>query len=122
MGVFSGAQQVSQIQVDVNGNFEIEDVSVGPYAVRLLDLQSAFGTEAMINVIAGQTTSGVQLTILPGGIITGRVTDALTSAALANVQVLAYTPDGGAAAPIPTRLVTTASNTSASVCTGWRCS
>ena len=111
---------MSQIQVDVNGNFEIEDVSVGPYAVRLLDLQSAFGTEATINVIAGQTTSGVQLTILPGGIITGRVTDALTSAGLANVQVLAYTPDGGATAPIPTRLATTASNTSASVCTGWR--
>ena len=95
VGVFSGAQQVSQIQVDINGNFDVEDLSAGQYVVRVLELQNAFGTEATIDVVAGQTTGGVQLTILPGGVITGRVTDAVTSAGLANVQVLAYTPDGG---------------------------
>jgi hypothetical protein len=67
----------------------------GPnYAVQFYDGRSSGGEADPVHVLAGATTSEIDAELVPGGSITGRVTDALSGAPIEGAFVCALWPSG----------------------------
>lgn len=74
----SGANGGGYDYTDASGNYTIDGLRSGSYKVRAAPLSAStnlVGSTRTVNVTAPATTSGVDLTMTPGGTITGRVTD-----------------------------------------------
>jgi len=76
------------------GGFEFRDVAPGSYEVRV-ENPLAYGTSQFVEIEAGEQLSGVQLSTLKGGAITGVVTDAMSGLPIAGATVLIYGDTGG---------------------------
>jgi len=75
--------QPPSAKTDANGRFRVTGVSAGQYLVGALapgfvtDGTPAFGFSGKtLNISEGETVENLELTLKPGGVITGRVTDA----------------------------------------------
>ena len=66
----------------------------GNYLSQFYDGKSSLATADAVSVSAGSTTSGIDAALQQGGQITGTVTDALTHAGIANIQVSASDSSG----------------------------
>ena len=75
-----------QASVDANGNYLLENLAVGMYNLYLDEGPEGWTAVAkeLIKVVEGQTVSKVDLTLVRGGFITGRVTDQDTNEPIAN--------------------------------------
>jgi hypothetical protein len=73
-------------KVEFSAGFEAE---AGNYAPQYFNGKPSSSAADTVSVIAGGTTSGINAEMLPAGQITGKVTDAITKAPLANVGVCA---------------------------------
>ena len=73
-------------RVDANGNYLLENLAVGMYNLYLDEGPEGWTAVAkeLIKVVEGQTVSKVDLTLVRGGFITGRVTDRDTGEPIAN--------------------------------------
>ena len=84
---------------DSNGNWQIiQNLQTGTYNVTVQSYSSTIGylqvTRSAISVTAGSMTSNVNIALPRSGIITGTVTDAISSAALSGLSVEAVYPNG----------------------------
>ena len=109
----SGSSAGSSVTTSASGVYTLTGLATGTYYVRTSngapyldelyhDLPCLGGSclptaGTGVEVTAGSTTSGIDFGLVPGGSITGAVTDAGTGEALANVTVLVYTASGSSA-------------------------
>ena len=72
--------------VDANGNYLLENLAPGMYNLYLDEGPEGWTAAAkdLIKVVEGQTISKIDLTLVQGGFITGRVTDQDTNEPIAN--------------------------------------
>ncbi len=94
---------------DAGGEYTISGLSTGTYAVAFYTFpeeganylpqyyngQSSAAAAGAVEVTAGSMQSGIDAALIPGGVITGKVTAAAGGAALANVEVCAERVGGG---------------------------
>ena len=75
-----------QASVDANGNYLLENLAAGMYNLYLNEGPEGWTAIAkeLIKVAEGQTVSKIDLTLVRGGFITGRVTDKDTNEPIAN--------------------------------------
>ena len=75
-----------QASVDANGNYLLENLAAGMYNLYLDEGPEGWTAIAkeLIKVAEGQTVSKIDLTLVRGGFITGRVTDKDTNEPIAN--------------------------------------
>ena len=81
----------NQTSVDTNGNYFLENLPPGAYSLYLEKGPEGWtaASNAFIKLVEGQTVSDIDLTLVRGGFITGRVTDRDTNEPIANHQVVA---------------------------------
>ena len=81
-----------QASVDANGNYLLENLAAGMYNLYLGEGPEGWTAIAkeLIKIAEGQTISKVNLTLVRGGFITGRVTDQDTNEPIANHHVSFY--------------------------------
>ena len=74
------------VSVDANGNYLLANLPAGMYNLNLYEGPEGWTAIAkeLIRVAEGQTVSNVDLTLIRGGIITGRVTDQNTNEPIAD--------------------------------------
>ena len=79
-------------RVDANGNYIAKNLGAGTYNVYLQEGPAGWtaAANAVIKVVEGQTVSSVELTLVRGGFVTGRVTDRDTNEPIANHHVSFY--------------------------------
>lgn len=89
-----GAESVQSIgMTNANGEYTITGLASGTYRIHYIPNSPgqssgyALGTSGMITVTAPHTKSGVNISLIPGGSITGQVTGSDTGAALPSVWV-----------------------------------
>ena len=75
--------------VDANGNYLLENLAPGMYNLYLDEGPEGWTAAAkdLIKVVEGQTISKIDLTLVQGGFITGRVTDQDTNEPIANHHI-----------------------------------
>ena len=75
-----------QARVDANGNYVLENLTPGTYSVYLNYGPKGWTalSKEFVTVTEGQTVSNVDMTLIPSGFITGRVTDRDTNEPIAN--------------------------------------
>ena len=92
------------VQTDSTGHYTVNRLPAGRYAVgfnafsggttnylpQFYNAKSTLAAADPLTLAAGQTVPGVNAALAAGGQITGIVTDAVTAAGVANVQVLVY--------------------------------
>ncbi len=78
-----------QAHVDANGNYLLENLATGMYNLYLHEGPEGWTAVAkeLIKVVEGQTVSKIDLTLVRGGFITGRVTDQNTNEPIANHHI-----------------------------------
>ena len=78
-----------QASVDANGNYLLENLAAGMYNLYLDEGPEGWTAVAkeLIKVAEGQTVSKIDLTLVRGGFITGRVTDKDTNEPIANHHI-----------------------------------
>ena len=78
-----------QARVDANGNYLLKNLAPGMYNLNLDEGPEGWTAVAkeLIKVAEGQTVSNVDLTLVRGGIITGRVTDQNTNEPIADHHI-----------------------------------
>ena len=78
--------------VDANGSYLLTNLAPGVYNVFLYEGPEGWTAVAreLIKVVGGETVSNVDLILVRGGFITGRVTDQDTNKPLANHTVMVY--------------------------------
>ena len=78
-----------QAHVDANGNYLLENLATGMYNLYLHEGPEGWTAVAkeLIKVVEGQTVSKIDLTLVRGGFITGRVTDQGTNEPIANHHI-----------------------------------
>ena len=78
-----------QARVDANGNYLLKNLAPGMYNLNLNEGPEGWTAVAkeLIKVAEGQTVSNVDLTLVRGGIITGRVTDQNTNEPIADHHI-----------------------------------
>lgn len=78
-------------EANSNGEYKVEGLSTGSYTVYFYAYSGNFldGSATGVSAKEGVTTANVNAKLLAGGEITGKVTDASTHAAIAEVQVCA---------------------------------
>ena len=78
-----------QASVDANGNYRLENLAAGMYNLYLDEGPEGWTAVAkeLIKVVEGQTVSKIDLTLVRGGFITGRVTDQDTNEPIANHHI-----------------------------------
>jgi 5-hydroxyisourate hydrolase-like protein (transthyretin family) len=86
----TGPDGTYQFRGLVTGTYEVEFFGGGTYQTLFYNGKTTVGTADGISVTAGATTSGINQALTSKGQITGTVTDASTSAGVANVQVDVY--------------------------------
>ena len=76
-------------RVDANGNYLVENLAAGIYNLNLYEMPEGWTAAAkeFIRVAEGQTVSYVDLTLIRGGIVTGRVTDQDTNEPIADHHI-----------------------------------
>ena len=76
-------------RIDANGNYLLTNLAAGMYNVYLYEGPEGWTAVAkeLIKVVEGQTISEVDLTLVRGGFITGRVTDRDTNEPIANHHI-----------------------------------
>ncbi len=92
----SGSQGYGYSLTDGSGNYTINGLRSGNYEVRaasLSDSTNLVGSRRAATVIAPDTTPGINLTMTPGGTLTGRVTDG-SGTALNGITVFIRNEDG----------------------------
>jgi hypothetical protein len=94
VGAFVGDMRVQSAPVDADGFFTIEDLQAGSYDVRVFNTGRSFSTVATITVADGETTTGVDLRVHGGAVISGLVTSVATGDPLPDVSVFLYDGDG----------------------------
>ena len=79
-----------QTSVDANGNFLLENLAPGAYSLYLEKGPEGWTTAAneFIKLVEGQTVSNINLTLVRGGFITGRVTDRDTNEPIVSHQIV----------------------------------
>ena len=79
-----------QTSVDANGNFLLENLPPGAYSLYLEKGPEGWTAAAneFIKLVEGQTVSNINLTLVRGGLITGRVTDRDTNEPIASHQIV----------------------------------
>ena len=79
-----------QTGVDANGNFYFENLPSGAYSLYLEKGPEGWtaASNEFIKLVEGQTVSDINLTLVRGGFITGRVTDRDTNEPIANHEVV----------------------------------
>ena len=75
------------------GTYEVE-FSGGNYITQFYNGKASLSSADPVSVTEGSTSSGINAALQPGGQITGRVTDALSSAAIQNVLVGVFDSSG----------------------------
>ena len=77
------------VNVDTNGNYLLTNLPAGMYNLNLYEGPEGWTAAAkeFIKVVEGETISNVDLTLIRGGIITGRVTDQNTSEPIADHHI-----------------------------------
>ena len=97
-----------------NGTYQISGLPAGSYRVgfnqgsnrnylpQYYNGQTSLGSASEITVSTGQTTSGIDAALQPGGQIYGTVTDASTDAPVSGIWVYAMTTDGQFVTSAPT--------------------
>ena len=78
-----------QASVDANGNYLLENLAAGMYNLYLDEGPEGWTAVAkeLIKVVEGQTVSKIDLILVRGGFITGRVTDQDTNEPIANHHI-----------------------------------
>ena len=81
-----------QASVDTNGNFSLSNLSPGVYNLYLEKVPKGWtaSTNALIKLAEGQTMSDIDLTLVRGGFITGRLTDRDTNEPIAHHYVSVF--------------------------------
>ncbi|GAC1438753.1 MAG: hypothetical protein NVSMB68_10400 [Thermoanaerobaculia bacterium] len=64
------------------------------FAAAFLGGAASFENSQVLRLIAGQVTSNLTFLLEPGGLVAGRVVDAVSGAGIAGITVAAYNPDG----------------------------
>lgn len=79
-----------QKSVDANGKFFLENLPPGAYSLYLENGPEGWtaASNEFIKLVEGQTVSDIDLTLVRGGFITGRVTDQDTNEPIANYEVV----------------------------------
>ena len=79
-------------RVDANGSYHLTNLAPGMYNLFLYEGPEGWTAVAreLIKVVGGETISNVDLTLVRGGFITGRVTDRGTNEPIANHTVMVY--------------------------------
>jgi hypothetical protein len=79
-------------------NYKVEFSGAG-FVPQYFEGQSSFGTAKPVEVKEGEATMGVRAAMIPGGELSGRVTDAATNLPAANVSVRATNTNTGVTFP-----------------------
>ena len=79
-----------QKSVDANGNYFLENLPPGAYSLYLERGPEGWtaAANAFIKLVEGQSVSNIDLTLVRGGLITGRVTDRDTNEPIASHQIV----------------------------------
>lgn len=105
----NGNSLLGRATTDRRGNFRIPGLAKGKFSVFLLPGAEETGlTSAPVENIAlkpGETVRGIELKLLPGGIVTGKITDADTGAPVPGHGLVLRTPNA------PLLLATAATDT-----------
>ena len=85
----TAGEGVEQAHVDENGNYFFENIPAGMYNLYLNEGPEGWTTASNIffKIIEGQTISNLDLTLVRGGYITGRVTDKDTNEPIADHRI-----------------------------------
>jgi hypothetical protein len=77
-----------------SGEYKVSfTTSAGAYQTQYYKGKSNFSEANLVSVTAGSTTPGIDAALQPSGQITGKVTDAVSKAAVAGIQVCATTSE-----------------------------
>ena len=95
VGAFSGGTLIGSATADQDGHFTIGGLPAGSYLIEALG-NAYFSNEFPVTLTDGQAFSGANLTLQPGGVISGTLTDPGTNQPLANVTVRALDDSGNA--------------------------
>lgn len=87
VGAFDGDVQVGSSAVNENGEFDITDLQAGTYSLRPVNATNSIDTPVTVTLGDGETLDGVNLPVLPGGVVQGLVRDS-SGAAQAGLRVL----------------------------------
>ncbi|HEV7403506.1 MAG TPA: carboxypeptidase regulatory-like domain-containing protein [Chthoniobacteraceae bacterium] len=93
VAAWSGSHIIGLTQTDANGVFTIPNLPAGSYTVAIIGY-SAFATTAAATLTEGENATGINLSVQPGGAISGVVTDPATQQPLSSMTVYAQLPDG----------------------------
>ncbi len=85
----------AQASVDESGNYLLKNIAPGIYNVYLEKAPEGWTTVAqkLVKVVEGQTVSDMNLTLVRGGFITGRVTDRDTSEPIVGYYITSHNAD-----------------------------
>jgi len=83
VGISHGSQdegEMARARTDLDGRFHITDIASGTYRVRILlpayvNVDLGAGSDISVMVPSGSEVSGVDFSLVRGGVITGRITD-----------------------------------------------
>ena len=80
------------VGVDVDGKYFLKNLAPGTYSLFLFEGPDGWTAAAneRLEIVEGQTVSNIDLTLVRGGFITGRVTDADTGEPIANQHISFY--------------------------------
>ncbi len=104
----NGGEAFACAKANSSGEYTVSGLATGSYTVsfsspegsglnyisQYYNAQSTYGEANPVSVTAGSTTSGIDAAMAAGGQITGKVTSAAGSTAVANVQVSVYEASG----------------------------
>lgn len=93
IGAFSGSTLVSSAQSDIDGDYLLENLEPGTYDIQILS-NVGIANPASVTLAEGESLTGQNLPILPGGIVAGSVQDSTTSQPIARATVILTSTTG----------------------------
>lgn len=93
IGVFLDGEPIDGSPVAADGSYDVPNLEPGNYSVRVLDAVDSVSAEVNVVVAAGESVTGVDLNVTPGGVVEGVVED-LGGTAVPGIRITIETPDG----------------------------
>jgi Cellulase (glycosyl hydrolase family 5)/PKD domain/IPT/TIG domain/Carboxypeptidase regulatory-like domain/Putative Ig domain len=93
---FTNASGEYAVKALTTGEYKVEFTGDGHnYLTQYYNGKASFAEGQLVSVTSGETTSGINATMYPGGKITGTVTGAVSKAPISGIFICAYPKNGG---------------------------